>query len=687
MQIICALLQLFVKKINISAMHQKNKVFVKYSSSANIFKILKNIFLIAILFIINNQTYSQTLSSPDSAIKVIIDVRSKIYYSVLYKGKRVLDPSPLSISVLDKNTVINPKVLKTDRLSAEETIKNLWGIRKNIHDQYNQLELTFAQGYSVVFRAYNTGVAYRFKSSFTDKQIIVQNEEVNYRFGFNVSCWLPQSKSYETNYSYHWLDAGIGSGLSNIDKIYLPIVIEHVQGPKILITEASLYNYPSLFLCKGNDYENFFQSAFEKYALETQTGGFSNYFDFAVKEADYIANIPGYFEFPWRVMIISDDDRDFIDCDLVYQLSKPSVLENHDWIKPGKVAWEWWHDYVVEGQPFKGGVNTQTYLYHIDFASEYKLEYILIDWLWTDKYDLTLVNPDVDINQIVDYANRKNIGVIVWCPSHSLYKQLDKALDLFQKFGVKGIKTDFFAREDQTGIRMYEEIAKAAAKRKLLVDFHGATKPTGLSRTYPNIINYEAVLGNEYNKLEDKCTVGHKVLIPFIRGAIGPMDFTPGGMRNTLNRHSISFNLPQVHGTRCNEMALYVIYFEPLKMLCDAPSYYRREKEITQYISEIPTVWDDTKVLEAKFGEYILMARRHGDTWYIAGITGNNSRLFNIQFDFLGNDKYSAKILRDGINADRIATDYVFEQTEIHKNSILQILAQKSGGFVIKLKK
>jgi alpha-glucosidase len=385
-------------------------------------------------------------------------------------------------------------------------------------------------------------------------------------------------------------------------------------------------------------------------------------------------------------MVISDDDRDFADCDLVYQLSKPCILKETSWIKPGKVAWEWWHDYVVEGQNFKGGVNTETYLYHIDFAAKYGLEYILIDWLWTDKYDLTLFNPDVDLEKIVNYGNSKDVKVIVWCPSHTLHRQREKALDLFVSYGVAGVKTDFFGREDQTGIRMYEDIAKAAAERKLLVDFHGSTKPTGLSRTYPNVVNYEAVAGNEWNKLsDDKVTKDHRVILPFTRGLQGPMDFTPGGMRNVQSGHKLRMTLPEVHGTRSGEMALFVIYNEPLKMLCDAPSVYEREPKITEFISKIPTVWDDTKVLQANFGENIVVARRTGDVWYVAGLTGNYKINKLVDFSFLDNKNYKAKLLKDGPNASRIGTDYLFETLDISNKSSISIEMASGGGFVISL--
>lgn len=488
----------------------------------------KNIFpLLFLLFAVTSiQAQSGfSLSSPDHTISVDISLKEKIYYSVSFKGERVLEASPLSINIDNAVLGANPVIVNAKNTSIDGVIPTVWGSRKSIKDQYNQLILDCEGDFSVEFRAYNTGVAYRFVTRLKGKQVIVKNEEVAFRFNSGISAWMLDSKSYESNFRLVPLDV---MPINVKSKIFLPLFVQSTSKVKVAITEAGLYDYPSLFLDRGNDYENFLNGTFEKYALTTKTGGFSNYSQLADQEADYIARTSGAREYPWRLMVISDDDRTFTDCDLVYQLSKPCQLKETDWIKPGKVAWEWWQDYVVEGQKFKGGVNTQTYLYETDFAAKYGLEYVLIDWMWTDKYDLTLVNPDVDIRKIVDYAHSKGVKVIVWCPGHTLHRQLDKALDLFASLGIAGVKADFFGREDQTGIKMYEDIAQATAKRKLLIDFHGATKPTGLSRTYPNVINYEAVAGNEWNKLSsDKVTVAHKVLLPFTRGMQGPMDFTP----------------------------------------------------------------------------------------------------------------------------------------------------------------
>ena len=645
---------------------------------------------ILILFSIISITIHATdrkLISPDKNISVDIILKEKIYYTVSFKGERVLEESPLSMTIDNKVLGSNPKVSDTRQINVDEMIKTVWGSRKEIRDNFNQLTLDFDGDYSVEFRAYNNGVAYRFVTRLKEKQVTVKNEEVSFRFNSGVSAWMLDSPSYETNFSLTSLDIQAIDKLENSkSKIYLPIFVQATPKVKVAITEAGLNDYPSLFLDRGNSQDILLSGTFEKYALSTKPGGYESVSEVADKVAEYIAVTSGIRDYPWRLLVITDDDRVFADCDLVYQLSKPCELKETDWIKPGKAAWDWWHDYAVEGQHFRGGVNTQTYLYHIDFAAKYGLEYLLIDAGWTDNFDLTLFNPAVDMKKIIDYASSKGVKVLVWCPGHSLHKQLEKALDLFASLGVAGVKADFFGREDQTGIKMYEDIAKATAVRKMLIDFHGAAKPTGLSRTYPNVINIEAVAGSEWNKLwNDKATVAHKVLLPFTRGLQGPMDYTPGGMRNVQSGHNLRMTLPEVHGTRSNEMALFVIYNEPLKMVCDAPSVYDREPEITSFISKIPTVWDNTKVLEGKFGEYIVEARQIGKTWYVAGLTGDNPREVTIDFSFLDEGIFDVEILKDGPNADRIGTDYLFEKQQITKNSKLALNMVGGGGFVVKI--
>lgn len=630
------------------------------------------------------------IESPNKNISIEIILSEKIHYQVSYKDKIVLHASPLTMTINNNKLGFLPKPKKTTIRSINQKINTVWGSRKQIQDNYNEMEIEFEGDFIVVFRVYNNGMAYRFETKFNEKQVKVQDEEVMYKFDFGVKAWLLNRANYESNYSKVSLgeEASISTLKNAKEKVYLPAIIQATPEVKVAITEAGLYDYPSLFVKRGGDYENYLYGIFEYYALTVKPGLFSNYGMIADKDADYLAITTGKRAYPWRLLVISDNDADFADCDLVYQLSEPSIIGETDWIKPGKVAWDWWHDYVVEGQSFKGGINTLTYLYQIDFAARYGIEYIMIDWMWTDKFDLALVKPDVDIKKIISYGIGKNVKVILWCPAHTLHRQLDKALDSFVGWGAAGVKVDFFGREDQTGILMYEDIAKATAKRKLIVDFHGSAKPTGLSRTYPNIINYEAVLGNEYNKLEDKVTATHKVTLPFTRALQGPMDFTPGGMRNNINSiHPIFFTLPMVRGTRCNEMALFILYNEPLKMLCDAPNAYEKDTVITRFISKIPTTWDETKVISGKIGEYILTCRKTDDTWYAAAITNESQRELILNFSFLDDGNYLLTLFSDGLNADKSPSDYMVNKKIITRNESIKLNLYPSGGTLMRMEK
>lgn len=387
-------------------------------------------------------------------------------------------------------------------------------------------------------------------------------------------------------------------------------------------------------------------------------------------------------------MVLEKNQYDIPYNDIVYKLSKPLKLSDVSWIKPGKVAWDWWHDYAVEGVDFVSGINTRFYIYEIDFAARHKLEYIIVDWKWTDKYDLTLINPEVDIEKIVNYAKSKNVGVIVWCPAYTLNKQLEKILDLWSGWGIAGIKVDFFERADQLANKMYERIAAAASKRKMIVGFHGAVTPSGLNRAYPNILNFEAVLGNEANKWTNDITPEHKAVIPFLRMLNGSMDFTPGGMRNSVAGNFTVINtLPNVQGTRCHEMALYVLYNESLKMLCDAPQAYEKEPLVLDFILKIPTVWDETYPIDGKCGDFLVAARKTKEIWYLAAITDENKRDLKVNLNFLDDNNYKATIFYDGLNSNRIGTDYEIKTETVNQKSILNLNLEASGGVVIRLEK
>jgi alpha-glucosidase len=623
-----------------------------------------------------------SLFSPDSSIEISIFLRNETFYQVKKDGEIIIKTSPVSLS-LENGEVFgrNPALQSHTVKSLNKTIQRVWGLTSELENRYNELVLNFKGGYSLLFRGYNEGMAYRWKTGLK-KEIIIKEEEAVFCFKDHPRCWAPNENTYETS----WTKNGFWE--LDIEKNYpAPIVVQATKSVKVAITESDVLDYPSMFLKKTSPQKSSFSGTFQPYPMETKWGGFNNYTKMVTKPADYIAKTTGTRSFPWRVVIVADNDKVLAYNELVFKLASPQVLQNTDWIDPGKVAWEWWNNYILKGVDFKTGVNTRTYLYHIDFAAEYGLEYILIDWQWTDDRDLSMLNPEVDIKKICQYASKKNVKVIVWTPGFALHDHLDKTLDLFQSYGVSGIKADFFDRDDQLANQMYERIARAAAKRQFVVDFHGCAKPTGLSKMYPNILNYEAVRGNESNKWNN-VSPEHQINIAFIRMLNGTMDFTPGGMKNSGEKKVKSSDIPYVMGTRCHQAAMFVVYFEALKMMADSPTSYEAEPEFTRFITEIPTTWDETKVLDAKFGEYIMIARKTGDIWYLGVMLAGDEKDIIIDCSFLANDQYNAKMLVDGKNADRLPADYRFiNKNGIKSSSKLKVHLHSSGGAVIRFSK
>ncbi len=386
--------------------------------------------------------------------------------------------------------------------------------------------------------------------------------------------------------------------------------------------------------------------------------------------------------------MIAAKDGDLLTNDLVYQLSRPTQLEQTDWIKPGKVAWDWWNANNIYGVDFESGIDNRTYKYYIDFASEYGLEYIILDEGWTFSTTNTLkCNPDIDVEELVAYGKEKGVGIILWTLWGPLDEHLTEALDLYREWGVKGIKVDFMQRSDQYMVNFYERVAKEAGARELLVDYHGAFKPAGLRRAYPNVINYEGVKGMENVKWSSDITPLHDLTIPFIRMAAGPMDFTPGAMDNAHEvNYMARFDRPMSMGTRCHQLAMYVVYTSPLQMLCDNPSNYYRERESAQFISEIPTTWDETRVLEAEVADHVVVARRNGENWYIGAMSADLAREFELDLSFLGDGEFEAVIMEDGPNARKMAQDYVRKFALLSKGESLKIRMVEGGGWAAILK-
>jgi alpha-glucosidase len=648
---------------------------------------MKNLLPIALsfgLFIINiglsGQEYK--VSSPDSRLTVDVSFGEKILWTARYKGKIILENCPVSMTVnKDKQWGISPKVVHKNTRYISREIKPVVATKKAvINDDFNELSITCKDGYSIAFRAYNQGIAYRFETSM-EGDIEVDAEEMEIHFRESALAYFPEEESFISHYERLYKKTTLES-LSVTQFCSLPVFFRNPDNVNILFTEADLYDYPGMFLfgCAGNA----LIADFPKVILETTAPENSKDRDEIItKEAGYIAAVKGPRSFPWRVFYISDSFADILENDLVHQLSTPLKIESTDWIKPGKVAWDWWNANNVYGVDFESGLNTETYKYYIDFASAYGLEYIILDEGWTKtSTNLLECNPAIDVKELIRYGKEKNVGIILWILWKPLDQNMDQILDTYAQWGAKGVKVDFMQRTDQYMVKYYERVAIAAAKRKLLVDFHGAFKPAGLSRAYPNVISQEGVKGMENSKWSKDITPEHDVTLPFIRMVAGPMDFTPGAMNNAQeNDFFPRFTVPMSQGTRCHQIAMYVVYESPLQMLCDNPSNYYHERECTEFIAQIPTTWDTTVVLQAEIADYIVIARRKADKWYIGAMTDWTPREFEISFSFLPEGNYNVVIMQDGINADKNAIDYKKVSSTVTDKSEMKIKLAKGGGW------
>lgn len=626
------------------------------------------------------------LFSPDKKIKITILVDKEISYSVFCDGKELIAPSPISLTiegpgVLGKNPRLANQKMRTMDQKIIPAVKEK---RAVVIDRFNEAVLNFKDNYGLIFRAYDDGVAYRFFTRFKDTAKAVA-EEATFYFGQDHSVYFPFVESFETSFERNYTSVPL-SQITAEKMAFLPVLVDVKGGPKVAITEADLDDYPGMYVKGSADGSPSLYGLFAAYPLKEELKRDRK---LAVTErADYIALTRGTREFPWRVLVIARRDGELIESDLVYRLSGPPALKDTSWIKPGKVAWDWWNALNLYGVDFESGINTQTYKYYIDFASKYGIEYVILDEGWSDSADLLKVNPAIDMPELLSYAREKNVSLILWCVWLTLDRQLQEALDLFEKWGIKGIKVDFMDRDDQKVVNFYKKIAAEAAKRKLLVDFHGAFKPTGLRREYPNVLTREGVLGLEYSKWSDKVTPEHDLLIPFIRMLAGPMDFTPGAMRNaTKDNFKPVFSEPMSQGTRCHQLAMFVVYESPLQMLCDSPSAYLREPDVMSFLAKVPTVWDETRVLDAAAGDYVIVARKSGAEWYIGAMTDWTPRELEIDFNFLGDGDYKAEVYADGVNASKYAGDFEKTTLTVKAGDRIKIKLAPGGGWAARLYK
>lgn len=653
--------------------------------------------LLSLLLVANAkaQTNEYQLSSPAKNIAVTVSAGNKISYTVSYKGKTVLLPSEIALALND-GKVLGKKntVTKTEQRSVNKEVKPLYGMAQVYKDVFNELTISFSNNYQLIFRAYNNGVAYRFVTSIPGT-IQVKEENINYHFASDVEGWIQTTNSYQFSYEAEYLKRNI-STLTKKTLGAMPLLVES-NGVKIALTEADLLDYPGHYFQYDGDYT--LKGIAPKFVLKDSVGGQNNFNKISYDDADYIAETNGARSFPWRLMVLEENDKDLLYNNLVYLLASENKLGDVSWIKPGKVAWDWWNANNLTGVNFKSGFNTDTYKYFIDFAAKNKIEYIMMDEGWSDQFDLLKVNDGsvvldgstqlsgkLDMPYLFNYAKQKGVGIVLWCVWHTLDRQMNEALDQFEKWGVKGVKVDFMNRDDQTVVNFYQRLAAEAAKRKMIVDFHAAFKPTGMERTYPNIINFEAVQGLEWNKFSTVDILTQATILPFTRMLVGPMDYTPGGMYNAnKSDYKQSFYRPMTQGTRCNQLAMFTMYYAPFEMLADAPTAYEKEPEILKYLAAMPNTWDETIPLDGKVGDHAIIARRKGKDWHVAGLNNWTGKSVQLSFKFLKAGEYTATLFRDGANADRIGSDYKKEIRKVNRNTMMTIKMANGGGFAIKL--
>ena len=660
---------------------KKNKIALSFS-----------MLLLTVTFLSAQQLKDFEVKSPDNNITLRVSTNEKLQWSVLHKGKQVITPSSLSLQLQDGTVLGNqPKIIASHIDKVNDVIAAINYKKASIADDYQQLTLNCKGDFSVLFRVYNDAVAYRFITR-KKGELIVKNEEANFNFTEDHKAFIPIQWDYRGgknfNSSFEALYHEINLSQFPKDSLaFLPILVDVGQNKKVVILEADLEDYPGMYLnlqAAGKG----LKGVYAPYPLEAENGGYNNINLIPTKRADYIAKTSGARNFPWRIVAISEQDKELLNNDIIQKLASPNRLSDITWIAPGQVAWDWWNSRNISHVDFKAGLNTDTYKYYIDFASANKIKYIVIDGGWSPQLDLLHVVPALDLQQVIDYGKQKNVGVILWASWNAILHQMDTAFPVYAKMGVKGFKIDFIDRDDQVAVASLYNIAKKASEYKLMVDYHGAFKPTGLQRTYPNVMGYEGVKGLENYKWANEDQPRYAVTIPFIRMMAGPMDYTPGAMRNASQaNYRVVPNNPISKGTRCQQMAMYVMYEAPLQMLSDNPTTYMKEQECTDFIVKVPTTFDETVPLDSKVGEYVVIARKKGNEWFVGAMTNWTARDLTLDFSFLPAGNYEAEIFHDGVNADVDGTDYKKETVKIAAGQQLNIHLAPGGGWAARIEK
>jgi alpha-glucosidase len=643
----------------------------------------KSVFITSLL-LISTLGYAQkyVLTSPDQKIISEIVIEDEINVSMTKEGREILKLHGLSLET-DKIKPERFEVKKVVKSSMDELVKPLIREKSEIYRNcYNELTINFKSKLSITFRLFNEGLAYRFITSGKDSLTITKenlqigfSETDSVRYQSNASF----SSAYESPYEFRKVSELKADNFCN-----LPVLIQKQTGKFVMITESDLYSYPGLWMRGTGKSELTGTNPPFPEKLSYSGNPYSN--GQVAETFDYIARVSGSRSFPWRIFAVADNEEGLIANNLVYLLASKTELNDLSWIKPGVVMFDWWGKNSIYGVDFKAGVNTETAKYYIDFCAAHGFRYFLFDDGWSPKEDLLHAVPGLNIPEVVAYGKQKGVDIMLWVIWGSVQRQWNQAFDQFEKWGIKGIKMDFMNRDDQQMVEFYEKVVKKAAEKKMVVDFHGAYKPCGLSRKYPNLLTREALIEFEQSGGSTDDNTTHHNLLPYIRMFTGPMDYIPATMRNSnqSNFRPVG-DYPMGQGTRAHTMALFVILSSPMEMLPDSPSDYYREKECTDFLAKIPVEWDETRLLKGKIAQYTIIARRSGENWFVGAITNNEERKIELSTSFLKNGEYQIEYIEDGINASHRATDYKLLNKQFTSGEVLELNMSPGGGWVARI--
>ena len=651
--------------------------------------------ILSLLLLIGNASFAAkkkkyVLSSPDGTLKVEISAGNELAYQVMHGNDTILSHSNIGL-VLENGTIVGktPRITGERRRKIKDNIKSPFYPFKEFVATGNELDLKLKGGFGIIFRAYNEGAAYRFYTT-QSSDIIIKEEQAEFNFKEDYTAYLPYTTNDKKPMAMAYQNVYDITPLSKAQPklAFLPVTVD-CGSVKLTLLESDLEAYPGMFV-QSQQGKYGLKGVFAPYPAKTDFYPWRKQ-EYVTETTDFISRSRGSRSYPWRVLAITEKDTDMPVNNLVYALASPNRIGDTSWIKTGKVAWDWWNDWNLKGVPFKAGINMDTYKYYIDFASRNGLEFIVLDEGWYDPKsgDMLTVIPELDLPELIVYGKSKGVEIVLWTVFNVLDSQLESACKKYADMGIKGFKVDFLDRDDQTAVEMVYRIAEMTARYKLTLDLHGIYKPTGINRTYPHIINFESVFGMEEVKWTDiKNNMPlYDVTFPYIRMMAGPVDYTPGAMRNATKADwRAMYYTPASMGTRCHQLAAYIVHDSPFTMLCDAPTNYLNEQECVDFIASLPVEVDSTFIASGELGKYIVTVRKKDVNWYIGGMTNWDERDVQLDFSFLPEGmSYTAVLFKDGVNANKQAEDYRKETIRIDKDSRLTLHLASGGGFAMKL--